>query len=298
MIPASTVRWNFDEQDDHLNPRPPCEVDVVDVVGGALDMYQLYTSSVRSVFFGVPLSSQPSIFRPQSETPAVIPSSKPPSETQTLKKNASTSAPLFVSPRVLRASSVTAAPASFPVHEAENEKSSKPKKDFMTITLEMIERHPDVIDWSPCGKIIVIKDVDKFHTIMPQFFRATQVSSFVRQMNYYGKGGVGPVAFIFHFSSRRVGSGRDFFLTCSLRVRKSLVRHAVRRSGFCPPQGAQGEHRPGKGFNGPDVTGLRRTGALKRNHGGKHSSSRTEQSARGSRKGFGAQVQESPDVLN
>ena len=52
----------------------------------------------------------------------------------------------------------------------------------------MIETCPDSISaWSPDGRTFVVKDVPRFESaVIPQYFKHSKFSSFVRQLNFYG----------------------------------------------------------------------------------------------------------------
>lgn len=52
----------------------------------------------------------------------------------------------------------------------------------------MIERcEPTIATWSPVGDNFVVKNVEKFaSTILPQYFKHSNFSSFARQLNFYG----------------------------------------------------------------------------------------------------------------
>jgi len=57
-----------------------------------------------------------------------------------------------------------------------------------TETYQMIETCPDSISaWSPDGRTFVVKDVPRFESaVIPQYFKHSKFSSFVRQLNFYG----------------------------------------------------------------------------------------------------------------
>jgi predicted site-specific integrase-resolvase len=45
----------------------------------------------------------------------------------------------------------------------------------------------DIASWSPAGDNFVVKDVEKFAgTVLPQYFKHSNFSSFARQLNFYG----------------------------------------------------------------------------------------------------------------
>lgn len=44
----------------------------------------------------------------------------------------------------------------------------------------------DIICWQPHGRCFVMRDQSKLNSILPQFFKVTKVSSFLRQLNIYG----------------------------------------------------------------------------------------------------------------
>lgn len=59
---------------------------------------------------------------------------------------------------------------------------------FLTKTYHMIEKcDPDIATWSPNGDNFVVKNVEKFaSSILPQYFKHSNFSSFARQLNFYG----------------------------------------------------------------------------------------------------------------
>lgn len=59
---------------------------------------------------------------------------------------------------------------------------------FLTKTYHMIEKcDTDVATWSENGDNFVVKNVEKFaSTILPQYFKHSNFSSFARQLNFYG----------------------------------------------------------------------------------------------------------------
>lgn len=52
----------------------------------------------------------------------------------------------------------------------------------------MIDRcDPSIATWSPSGDNFVVKNVEKFaSTVLPQYFKHSNFSSFARQLNFYG----------------------------------------------------------------------------------------------------------------
>mmetsp|Transcript_28310 Transcript_28310/g.67448 ORF Transcript_28310/g.67448 Transcript_28310/m.67448 type:complete len:502 (+) Transcript_28310:317-1822(+) len=59
---------------------------------------------------------------------------------------------------------------------------------FLQKTYQMIETCPDdVASWSADGRTFVVKDVPRFESsVIPQYFKHSKFSSFVRQLNFYG----------------------------------------------------------------------------------------------------------------
>lgn len=59
---------------------------------------------------------------------------------------------------------------------------------FLSKTYHMISRcDPDVATWSASGDSFIIKNVEQFSsTILPQYFKHSNFSSFARQLNFYG----------------------------------------------------------------------------------------------------------------
>lgn len=59
---------------------------------------------------------------------------------------------------------------------------------FLTKTYHMIEKcDSTVATWSPSGENFVVKNVEKFaSSILPQYFKHSNFSSFARQLNFYG----------------------------------------------------------------------------------------------------------------
>mmetsp|Transcript_10135 Transcript_10135/g.12841 ORF Transcript_10135/g.12841 Transcript_10135/m.12841 type:complete len:330 (+) Transcript_10135:734-1723(+) len=59
---------------------------------------------------------------------------------------------------------------------------------FLTKTYHMIDRcDSDVALWAEDGESFVVKNVEKFaQTVLPQYFKHSNFSSFARQLNFYG----------------------------------------------------------------------------------------------------------------
>lgn len=59
---------------------------------------------------------------------------------------------------------------------------------FLTKTYHMIEKcDPEIATWSPNGDNFVVKHVEMFaSSILPQYFKHSNFSSFARQLNFYG----------------------------------------------------------------------------------------------------------------
>lgn len=59
---------------------------------------------------------------------------------------------------------------------------------FLQKTYQMIETCPDAVaSWSADGRTFVVKDVPQFESsVIPQYFKHSKFSSFVRQLNFYG----------------------------------------------------------------------------------------------------------------
>lgn len=59
---------------------------------------------------------------------------------------------------------------------------------FLTKTYHMIDRcDSDIATWSPSGDNFVVKNVEQFaSTVLPQYFKHSNFSSFARQLNFYG----------------------------------------------------------------------------------------------------------------
>lgn len=58
---------------------------------------------------------------------------------------------------------------------------------FLRKTYDMVDKcDPAIASWSEDGETFVVKDPDKFErTIIPQYFKHSKFSSFVRQLNFY-----------------------------------------------------------------------------------------------------------------
>lgn len=59
---------------------------------------------------------------------------------------------------------------------------------FLTKTYHMIEKcDPEIATWSENGDNFVVKNVEKFaSSVLPQYFKHSNFSSFARQLNFYG----------------------------------------------------------------------------------------------------------------
>lgn len=69
----------------------------------------------------------------------------------------------------------------------------KAKKDpleaplFLQKTFQMVDTcSPDVVGWSTAGDTFIVKVLDQFCELLPQFFKHRNFRSFVRQLNFYG----------------------------------------------------------------------------------------------------------------
>jgi len=60
---------------------------------------------------------------------------------------------------------------------------------FIQKTYDMVsnDSYSDVVSWTDCGQMIVIKDMNRFETeILPSYFDSKKFSSFKRQLHFYG----------------------------------------------------------------------------------------------------------------
>lgn len=83
------------------------------------------------------------------------------------------------------------APPSGPAKKKRKSGSSSKQHQlpmFLTKTYHMIEKSdPDIATWSENGDNFVVKNVEKFaSSILPQYFKHANFSSFARQLNFYG----------------------------------------------------------------------------------------------------------------
>mmetsp|Transcript_573 Transcript_573/g.815 ORF Transcript_573/g.815 Transcript_573/m.815 type:complete len:447 (+) Transcript_573:159-1499(+) len=81
-----------------------------------------------------------------------------------------------------------AAPKPTPTKIVRAPKQTQECPIFLRKTYHMIDTcNPDVACWSEDGETFVVKNTDVFEkTIIPQFFKHSKFSSFVRQLNFYG----------------------------------------------------------------------------------------------------------------
>ena len=64
-------------------------------------------------------------------------------------------------------------------------KAPQPTSNFITKTYKILENsgHDDIIAWSQHGNSFIIKNIKKFEEdILPQYFKHSNFSSFVRQV--------------------------------------------------------------------------------------------------------------------
>mmetsp|Transcript_39764 Transcript_39764/g.68179 ORF Transcript_39764/g.68179 Transcript_39764/m.68179 type:complete len:397 (+) Transcript_39764:51-1241(+) len=86
------------------------------------------------------------------------------------------------------------------ITQADGPSSSGAPKPFLVKLFKMVEdpATESIISWLPAGDGLVVHDVEQFVAqLLPQYFKHSNLSSFVRQLNTYGFSKVDPDAWVF-----------------------------------------------------------------------------------------------------